>query len=428
VLELTTRAGRILRMVDRPTAEHGTVSLVFDVTDDRLLSEELRRAREQAEAASAAKSEFLASMSHELRTPMNAVLGFAQLLQRDKKEPLSARQLERLEHVLRGGEHLLRLIDDVLDLSKIEAGGVTISPEPVTLPSVLAEVHTTLEPMASRAGVELASPMVASDLPAVVADRTRLAQILMNFGSNAIKYNRPGGHVTFRFTRRASAVRIAVVDDGVGIPADKQHRLFEPFQRAGQETGPIEGTGIGLAISKRLAELMHGQIGFTTEPGRGSEFWVEIPVHVAQPAVPGAAALAAGESRLASGATSHKVVYIEDNPSNLAFMRELISDLHSVELFTAPTAEIGVELVRSHLPDVVIMDINLPGMSGVEATKLLKQWPETRTIPVIALTAAALARDTQRANEAGFYRYLTKPIKIDQLTAVLEELLEPLKK
>ena len=423
-LEVRTRTGRVLRIVDRPTAEHGTVSVMLDMTEERLRADELRRARETAEAASAAKSEFLASMSHELRTPLNAVLGFAQLLQRDKKQPLSERQLERIEHVLRGGEHLLKLIDEVLDLSRIEAGGVTISAEPVTLPDVLHEVMTTLEPMAQRAGVSVAVSVLPTSLAPVIADRTRLAQILMNFGSNAIKYNRSGGHVRFEVARGSESVRITVVDDGIGIPPDKRAKIFEPFHRAGQETGPIQGTGIGLAISKRLAELMKGRVGFESEAAKGSAFWVEVPVDQVGAAMPTAPHVeTSADSTLVTAVPRHKVVYVEDNPSNIAFMRELMADLPGIELLTAPTAEIGIELVRAHHPELVIMDINLPGMSGFDAAKQLAGLPETKSIPIIALTAAAFVRDQARAQDVGFYRYLTKPVKVDELTAVLEEIL-----
>jgi PAS domain S-box-containing protein len=416
-LEVRTGRGRYLRVIDRKTPEHGTVSLMIDVTDDVLREAELR-------SASAAKSEFLSSMSHELRTPLNAVLGFAQLLERDRKQPLTDRQKERLQHVLHGGEHLLRLIDDVLDLSRIEAGRITISCEPVVINDVISEVVTTLGPMAAQAQIKLVVAPLRPDLPRVVADRTRLAQILMNFGSNAIKYGKPDGTATFEATGDANTVRITVIDDGIGIPGDKRSKLFEPFQRAGQETGPIEGTGIGLVISKRLAGLMHGNVGFASEAGVGSQFWVEIPVHrvttadleATQHAVP-------ASSPLATHAGHHKVIYVEDNPSNIAFMRDLVEDLPSVELMTAPTAEIGLSLIRAHQPAVVIMDINLPGMSGFDAVKQLQDWPETRHIPVVGLSAAALLKDTTRAKEAGFYRYLTKPVKVAELTAVLEELL-----
>jgi PAS domain S-box-containing protein len=427
-IDVRTADQRHARIVERRTAEGGTVTTIWDVNDDVEREDELRRARALAEAASSAKSEFLASMSHELRTPLNAILGFAQLLQRDKKAPLSERHLERIGHVLKGGEHLLRLIDDVLDLAHIEAGRVTVSPEPVSLVEVLAEVQTTLGPMASRAEVELIVPPVAPDLPQVIADRTRFKQILMNYGSNAIKYGRKGGTATFRASEQDGFVRVTVTDDGMGIPEVKQDKIFSPFHRAGQETGPIEGTGIGLAITKSLAELMRGRVGFRSTEGGGSEFWVELPVHhVSTAAVAdGRSQSTAETSSLAGGeGPRYSIVYIEDNPPNIAFMKDLLGDFERVELITAPTAEIGIELVRVRQPNVVIMDIHLPGMSGFEAMNCLREWPETREIPVIALSAAAMVRDARRINDASFYRYLTKPVKVDELTQILEALLTP---
>ena len=423
-LDVRTANGRCLRVTERKTVDHGTVTTVVDITDDMQRTQELHTAREQAEAASAAKSEFLSSMSHELRTPLNAILGFAQLLERDRKHPLSERQVERLGHVLRGGEHLLRLIDDVLDLARIEARRISISVEAVDLPDVLLEVVHTLEPMAARTGAHIAPLTLAPGLPRVVADRTRLAQILMNFGSNAIKYGRPNGLVALRIERFPDGVRVAVTDDGIGIPADKRDKIFEPFQRAGQESGPIEGTGIGLTISKRLAELMGGSVGFRSEVGVGSEFWVDLAIYRARPIdEPARPRPADVPAQLTDGEHRHTVVYVEDNPSNIAFMRDLIEELPSVELLTAASAELGLELIHSRRPRVVIMDINLPGMSGFEAVKRLREHPDTRDIPVIGLSAAALLRDTARAKEAGFVRYLTKPVKIDELTQVLAQLL-----
>lgn len=395
-----------------------TSAAIRDVT-------ERKRMEEAVSAASAAKSEFLSSMSHELRTPLNAILGFAQLLQRDKKTPLTDRQRERIDHIVKGGEHLLNLINDVLDLSRIETGRVAISTEPVHVADVLAEVRATLAPMAERAGVTVS--LVGGDdaLPSVKADRTRFAQILMNYGSNAIKYNRAGGTAVFSVERPAPGfVRIVVSDDGMGIPVERQNKLFMPFQRAGQETGPIEGTGIGLSISKRLAEFMGGRVGFRSAPSDGSSFWVDLPIHeeVARPAP--LVAQAATATSTARGGSRPLVLYVEDNPANITFMKDLVETLDAFTLLTAPTAEIGVELARAQQPRVVLMDINLPGMSGLEALSLLKEWPETRDIPVIALTAAASERDRQRGEEAGFYRYLTKPVKVDELVEALESFIE----
>jgi PAS domain S-box-containing protein len=425
-IDFRSADGRSWRVTDRRTSEGGTVTTIWDLTDDVCREIELRQAQSAAESASAAKSEFLSSMSHELRTPLNAILGFAQLLQRDKKQPLNERQLGMLEHVVKGGEHLLRLIDEVLDLSRIEAGGVALSLEPVRVADVLSEVKTTLAPMASRAGIDLRIVGIASDLPQIVADRTRFSQILMNYGSNSIKYGRPGGSVTLLAAVVGTFIRVTIVDTGIGIAADKHDKIFQPFQRAGQETGPIEGTGIGLALSKRLAELMGGRVGFRSVEGEGSEFWVELPADVSRRSQRTAkpAATSQDSSPLTTGAGPvFKIIYVEDNPSNVAFMEALLGVFERVALFTAPTAELGIELVRAHQPAVVIMDINLPGMSGFEALRRLREWPETCDIPVIALSAAAMTRDTKRGEQAGFVRYLTKPVKVDELISVLETLL-----
>lgn len=424
--DVRTLDGRSLRVMDRRAVDGGIVKTIWDLTDDVRLASDLREARAAAEAASEAKSEFLSSMSHELRTPMNAILGFAQLLARDKKEPLSPRHKERLDQILRGGEHLLRLIDDILDLSRIEARRVSISTEPVSVSHVLEEVRTTLETVAARAGVRIDLESTDPRLPSVHADRTRFVQIVTNFGSNAIKYNRAGGSVALHASASdAGAVRVTVTDTGIGIPHDKQDKLFQPFQRAGQEAGPIEGTGIGLVISKRLAELMAGRVGFHSTPGVGSSFWVELPAHAVERGDDvGAVAREEMALRL-GGRTGRCVLYVEDNPANVAFMRDLLGDLGDIELLTAPTAEMGIELASARRPDVVVMDINLPGMSGIEALLRLRALPATARIPVIALTAAASERDRLRGIQAGFFRYLAKPVKVDELLGALESLLAP---
>lgn len=409
------RRGRVYRVVTRRTREGGAVIMMSDRSDELQREEALSK-------ASAAKTDFLSSVSHELRTPLNAVLGFAQLLRRDRKTPLTERQSGMIDHVLAGGEHLLRLIDDILDLTRIEAGRIPMSIEPIDVAVTVAQAVATLAPMAARAEIELVVDGSIAAVGPVMADRTRLAQILMNYGSNAIKYGRKGGRATFSASLQADErVRLSVLDDGLGIAEDQQDRLFQPFYRAGQETGPIEGTGIGLAITRRLVDTMGGSVGFRSRLGEGSEFWVELPSGGAVPRhVPGEGV--AGRLSAATGPT-RTLVYVEDQPANIAFMRELMADLGRIELWTAPTAEIGIELIRAHRPAVVILDINLPGMSGLEAVRLLKSWPETRDIPVIALSAAAMERDIRRGLEAGFYRYLTKPVQVDELIATLEQLL-----
>ena len=424
-IELTTTHGGIFRLYEQRTPEGGTVALYVDLTVEAQRESELRAARHQAEAASAAKSEFLSSMSHELRTPLNAILGFTELVQRDRKEPATPRQLERLDHVQRSGEHLLRLINDVLDLARVEAGKVMISCEPVVVPALVEEVISQLEPAAARRRIALRQEPPTLSGPVVMADRTRLSQILMNFGSNAIKYGRDGGHAAFRITHSGHGrIRITMADDGAGIAVEHHAKIFEPFQRAGQEAGPIEGTGIGLAISKRLAEVMSGTVGFASEVGSGSEFWIELPEvteHTAHRTSDGDGRARA--SALTGDGASYLLVYVEDNPSNVALMEAIVEDLPRIEMMTAPTAEAGIDLIRARQPAVVLMDINLPGMSGIEAKRRLADLPETRSIPVVALSAAALPRDAARAGDAGFTRYLTKPVKIEELMSVLEEIL-----
>jgi CheY-like chemotaxis protein len=328
--------------------------------------------------------------------------------------------------VLKGGEHLLRLIDDILDLSRIESGRVTVSPEPVGVAEVLAEVKSTLDPMAERVGITLSVEPLPKDLPDVIADRTRFSQVLINFGSNALKYGRSGGRATLAVSMiDPTTVRVSVRDDGIGIPKEKQDKIFQPFQRAGQEAGPIEGTGIGLAISRRLAALMRCDVGFESTPGLGSTFWIDLPARPARKESDSQRPVSALSGSLLgeSDGASFTIVYIEDNPSNIAFMQGLVGELARVSLISAPNAEVGIEIVRARRPDVVIMDINLPGMSGYDATRKLQEWPETKHIPIVALSAAAMVDDKKRASRAGFYRYLTKPVRVADLLKTLEELL-----
>jgi PAS domain S-box-containing protein len=423
-IEVRTRDGRTFRVVARATPEGGRITTVYDLTDDATRSAELVEARRAAETANTAKSEFLRSMSHELRTPLNAILGFAQLLQRDRTLP--ERPVRLVEHVLRGGEHLLRLIDDVLDLARVEAGSVLLSPEPVVLGEVLEGVRQTLAPLAQKKGMRLEIAPIDGSLPPALADRTRVTQVVLNFGSNAIKYGRIGGKLVIRVSARGEKVRIAVSDDGPGVAVDKQDRLFQPFYRAGQETGPIEGTGIGLALTRRLAQLMGGEVGFASDPGVETTFWIDLPLHL-QPAPTSGLSTTArtqpGDGLGSRPGAPFLVLYVEDNPANVVFMEELLAGFDGVRLMTAPTGELALELLREHRPAVILLDINLPGMSGFDVLKQVRHDPGTQGIPVIALSASAMDRDLKRAEDAGFARYLTKPVNVDVLLSTLERFL-----
>lgn len=413
--------GRSFR-VTRQNLEGGGYAIIgIELTDELRRSRELQIARAQAEAASRSKSEFLASMSHELRTPLNAVLGFAQLLQRDKRETLSERQRAMVDRIFQGGEHLLRLVDDVLDLARIEARGVAMAPEPVAVDELVDEVMASLTVRAREADVALLPIEVGADVPMVHADRVRFAQVLMNLGSNAVKYSRAGGRIQVSITTEVRGVRVTIRDEGIGIPPEHRGRLFEAFHRAGQETGPIEGTGIGLAISKTLTELMGGTIGYRARPEGGSEFWVELPAHrsgarSSRPSSPGLSMA----TELGPPAPRVRVLYVEDNEANVALVRELVATLDRADFFATPTAEAGLALAREMKPDVVLMDINLPGMNGYEALAALRDAPETAAIPVVAVSAAALPADRARAARAGFAAYVTKPIRMEELEAAIE--------
>ncbi|EHR72183.1 PAS domain S-box [Burkholderiales bacterium JOSHI_001] len=385
---------------------------------------ELRRATQAAEKANLAKSQFLSSMSHELRSPLNAILGFAQLIESGTPPPTPG-QKESVDQILQAGWYLLELINEILDLALIESGRLSLSPEPMFLAEVLADCQAMTEPQARKCGIGV-SFAPAEDRHVVKADRTRVKQICVNLLSNAIKYNRVGGKVQVRCSRAAGNwVRISFQDTGDGLSADKLAQLFQPFNRLGQESGVEEGTGIGLVVSKQLVELMGGRIGAESTVGVGSVFWIELPSAVALELPDGTApALPTAEPGRRDDTLRRKVLCVEDNPANLMLVQKLLARRPDIRLLTACDGRAGIELARESLPDVILMDINLPGISGITALKILAGDAATAHIPVVALSANAMPRDIEKGLEAGFYRYLTKPIKVDEFLATLDGALE----
>lgn len=387
---------------------------------------DLARASEAAESANRAKSEFLSSMSHELRTPLNAIIGFGQLLSMDNLPSSPEQRKTFSSHIVNAGRHLLALINDILNLAQIESGKLTLSLEPVNLDEVLAECQSMVEPLAAMRHINVVFP-ARCDLN-VVADHTRLKQILLNLLSNAIKYNRDTGTVRIECTRLgADDVRIAVQDTGMGLRPDQVDALFQPFNRLGQEAGPQEGTGIGLVVTKKLAKLMGGDIGVHSTVGLGSVFWIDLKAAAQQVPINPALMASSPLARQPNASTSKPgvtVLYVEDNPVSLKLVEQILTMHTDVKLISAPDARMGIDLARAHVPDVILMDINLPGLDGNEAQAILSQDPATAHIPVIAVTANAMPRTVAEGLQAGFFRYVTKPIDIDDFLQTLHDALE----
>jgi signal transduction histidine kinase/ActR/RegA family two-component response regulator len=391
---------------------------------NRVLSDnsvELENARAQADKANRAKSEFLSSMSHELRTPLNAVLGFAQLMASDTPPP-SASQQRSLDQILNGGWYLLRLINEILDLSMIESGRVAMSREAMALTEVLRDCRAMITPQAQKRNITLSFPSLAQPFY-VHADLTRVKQVVINLLSNAIKYNRTGGSVLVECQQHGERVRLSVRDTGNGLSAEQLQQLFQPFNRLGQEAGTEEGTGIGLVVTKQLVELMGGTLGVESEVGQGTMFWIELAASSAPELQLGEHA--ADLDRTPSGDAScdaprRKVLYVEDNPANLILVEQLISRRSDLGMLSAVDGHLGIALARQHQPDLILMDINLPGISGSEVLGLLRADPLTAHIPVIALSANALPRDVRKGLDAGFLRYLTKPINVPEFMEALD--------
>ncbi len=397
------------------------IGIHSDISERKQAEVALVEAREAAEKASRAKSEFLSGMSHELRTPMNAVLGFAQLLESD--ESLGEDKRDSVREILKAGRHLLALINEVLDLARIESGRLELSSEPVELQPLIDECLGLIRPLAAKRSIEL---VCLDGLDVVLrADRLRLKQVLLNLLSNAVKYNRDGGRVLLSARSvDGKRVRIEVEDTGVGIDRDQLSDLFEPFRRLGHEHSRVEGTGIGLTITRRLVEMMSGRIGVQSQLGQGSVFWFELPANelgiAGDDEGPRQSVSGAEPATTQRAAVRRKVLYIEDNPANVKLMQHITARRDDVQLLVAQTPEEGIELALSEQPELILLDIHLPGMSGYDVLEILRASPALARIPVVAVTANAMEQDRQRGLQAGFRCYLTKPLDVGVVHKVLD--------
>ena len=396
----------------------GMFAYAWDVSDRRHAEQAQREAQAAAEAANRAKSEFLSRMSHELRTPLNSVLGFGQLLEIDY---LSDTQRDAVSHILKGGRHLLGLINEVLDISRIETGDLRLSPEPVNLGELIDEAIALMRPMVEQRGIQLVVDRPDEFAGYVFADRQRAKQVLLNLLSNAVKYNRPRGTVAITCGRVSdSRVRISVADTGMGIPTERLGLLFTPFERLGAEHGGEEGTGIGLALSKRLTEAMSGTLTMTSTLGLGSTFTMELPG--AEGPVERYERLMPAPPEIVEPVSSGQVVlHIEDNLSNLTLIERVLAQRPGVEVIAAMQGRLGLELARKHQPVLVLLDLHLPDMGGEQVLQRLRDDPMTASIPVVIVSADATSGQVQRLLSAGAAAYITKPIDVREVLRHLDE-------
>lgn len=397
---------------------------VVDITSRKKAEEVIVQAKNEAVKANHAKSDFLSSMSHELRTPMNAILGFSQLIEVSATDKQTK---HNIEHVIKAGNHLLTLINEVLDLSKIESGTLDLSLEDASLNKILEESFTLIYPLAEKHDIQIIDNISKQSNHCIHVDYTRFKQVLLNLLSNAVKYNHPGGNITIKCTSPSpQRLRISVLDTGTGLNKEQQKHLFIPFERVGAETTEIEGTGIGLVITKQLIEMMGGSIGVESQAGIGSDFWVEVNlIKETKPSI--AITTSKDEQSIESETTSvpaKTILYIEDNPINQILIEQIVESLTPHTLILAADAALGLELAKTQSPALILLDINLPGMDGYEALKHLKANEETQHIPVVALSANAMKSDLKKGQTAGFLDYLTKPIDIKQVVSVINKILK----
>ena len=429
--------GKVTDFVNRYTRKDGTLvdvlwsaawsakdrimfCVAHDVTDRARIEKALREAKEEADRANHAKSDFLSRMSHELRTPLNSILGFGQLL--DRQSPTET-QRPRVRYILSAGRHLLNLINEVLDISRIEAGTLQLSVEPVCLEEAIGEALDLMRPLAAERTITLTTSSSLDNATYVLADRQRLKQVLLNLLSNAVKYTAVQGSVTVSFAASGEDLtRISVHDTGAGIPVEKLARLFTPFDRLGAEQSAIEGTGLGLSLCQRLVQAMHGSIGVNSTLGRGSTFWLDLP-----PSKSPLQTLADTRSGSAVEAQfadeSRRILYIEDNFSNVTLVDQMLAERPTFELMTAIQGRVGLELARQHTPDLILLDLHLPDMPGWQVLAQLKADHLTRGIPVVVISADATAPQIKRLLSAGARAYLTKPLDVVEFFRVIDETL-----
>ena len=381
-------------------------------------------ARNEAIEASQAKSEFLSSMSHELRTPLTAIIGFGQVLEQTIKDEETK---SYVSEITKAGDHLLELINDILDLSAIESGKLSLSLDIVSLQDIFSECLSLMTPIAEKRDLRIIQPSFENVVYLVKADYMRLKQVLLNLLSNAIKYNREGGNITLVVENRAeNRLRITVSDTGMGINKLNQKQLFQRFNRLGAQTTTIEGTGIGLVITKNIIELMNGAIGFTSKEGQGSSFWIDIDKTEDEANInQNQYELIESTPDASEIVTNHKkILYIEDNPVNLRLVTVIIKKQSPHELISAPDGKLGLELAISLHPDLILLDINLPGIDGYEVLKMIRENSQIKNIPVIAVTANAMKSDIEKGTEAGFDDYVTKPIVVSDLLGAINKILD----
>lgn len=395
-----------------------------DITERKQAEEALRYTKQVAEDASRAKSEFLSRMSHELRTPMNAILGFAQLLTMSQKDPLTPVQKERVKQIVKGGEHLLDLINEILDISRIEAGRVQISPEPVSIRESIQEALDLTAPLANHRSIQFQLSLDRDANPYVMADRQRLKQILLNLLSNGVKYNRPGGFVSIVCEPARldeAAWRISVSDTGPGISPEHLTHLFVPFERLSADQANVEGTGLGLALAKRLVELMNGQIGVDSTVGQGSTFWIELP-GAESPLERLERTRGTGKLPVMSDAT-RTILCVEDNIANFELIQQVLADYDQIELLWATDPEGSLALAHQHHPHLILLDLHLGGRDGSEVLRQLKQDDQMSKTPVVVVSADATQGQAERLMALGAHSYLTKPLDVKRFVQLIEQLL-----